>query len=344
MKTEHKIIIGDSRKLKEVASNSVDLVITSPPYPMIQMWDAMFGDQNKKISAYLEKGAGLEAFGLMHLELDKVWDEMHRTLKDGGFLCINIGDATRSIGGKFQLFSNHSRIVSYCSKIGFDILPDILWRKQTNAPNKFMGSGMLPAGAYVTLEHEFILIFRKNGKKDFNSEEATIRRESAYFWEERNVWFSDIWEGLKGTGQAMKKGSGVRNRSGAFPFELAYRLVNMFSIKGSVVLDPFLGTGTTSMAVAVSGRNSIGVEIDDNFKEIIHSNFDDIINFGNKYINKRIENHLTFIEKRMADKKNVAYVNEQHNFPIMTRQELNIKFDYLEEIIVNDNTISIVYK
>ena len=107
--------------------------------------------------------APMRAFELMHAELDKVWDECFRVLKSGGFLCINIGEATRTVGNEFRLYNNSSRIVSHCTGLGMVNLPNILWRKQTNAPNKFMGSGMLPCGAYVTLEHEWILIFRKGG-------------------------------------------------------------------------------------------------------------------------------------------------------------------------------------
>lgn len=126
----------------------------------------------------------------MHQELDKVWKESFRVIKPGGFLCINIGDATRTINGKFTLYNNHSRITKACIDFGFVGLPNIIWRKQTNAPNKFMGSGMLPCGAYVTLEHEWILIFRKGDKRIFKSaNEKLVRMKSSFFWEERNVWF-----------------------------------------------------------------------------------------------------------------------------------------------------------
>jgi DNA modification methylase len=90
----------------------------------------------------------------MHKELDKVWKNIAGAVKEGGIVCINIGDAVRSINREFKLYSNHSRIISAFLNLGFNALPDILWRKQTNSPNKFMGSGMLPPGAYVTLEHE----------------------------------------------------------------------------------------------------------------------------------------------------------------------------------------------
>ncbi|MFM6984984.1 MAG: DNA methyltransferase [Chitinophagaceae bacterium] len=130
-----------------------------------------------------------EVFELMHQELDKVWKECFRVLTEGGFLCINIGDATRTINGNFKLYNNHSRIAQYCNSIGFNEMPCILWRKETNALNKFMGSGMLPCGAYVTLEHEYILIFRKGSKRDYRKEvDKNARKNSAFFWEERNAF------------------------------------------------------------------------------------------------------------------------------------------------------------
>ena len=268
MKTTHKILFQDSRELREIPSESVDLVVTSPPYPMIAMWDEMFGSQNSDIQDALTSGDGNQSYALMHEILDSVWDEVFRVLKNGRFACINIGDATRTVNGNFCLYPNHARILTYLLKIGFLALPDILWRKQANTPNKFMGSGMLPAGAYVTLEHEYILIVRKGSKRIFNSEkEKQNRRESALFWEERNIWYSDIWFDVKGTTQKLNKTS--RDRSAAYPFELVYRLINMYSVKNDVILDPFLGTGTTTAAAMASGRNSIGVEIDESFRQSI---------------------------------------------------------------------------
>ena len=151
--TSHQIFFKAAQNMECVESASVDLVVTSPPYPMIEMWDEIFALQNDHVGTALRKDP-MSAFEFMHRELDKVWAECFRTLKDGGFLCVNIGDATRSFNKEFQLYNNHSRVISSCLKIGFDNLPNIIWRKQTNAPNKFMGSGMLPCGAYVTLEHE----------------------------------------------------------------------------------------------------------------------------------------------------------------------------------------------
>ena len=159
---------------------------------------------------------------------------------------------------------------------------------------------MLPAGAYVTLEHEYILIVRKGSKRIFNSEkEKQNRRESALFWEERNVWYSDIWFDLKGATQKLIKTS--RDRSGAYPFELAYRLINMYSAKNDVILDPFLGTGTTTAAAMASGRNSIGVEIDESFRQSIDPMAYDIIQFSNNYIHNRIIRHFEFVNDRLQN-------------------------------------------
>lgn len=333
MTTEHKIYFSNANSMVELKDESVELVVTSPPYPMIGMWDDIFAEQDKSIAEALQDHDGDEAFELMNRQLDLVWDELYRVTKPGGLVCINIGDATRSINGDFKLYSNHSRILNYCTKIGFSNLPNILWRKQTNAPNKFMGSGMLPPGAYVTLEHEYILIFRKGGKRIFAAEESQRRQESAFFWEERNTWFSDLWE-LKGVKQKMFNDK-ARKRSGAFPLELAYRLVNMFSLKGDTVLDPFLGTGTTSLAAMASARNSIGYEIDPNLAETVNTSLDESLTDElNDITRKRLLDHQKFVQKRMAEKGEDAfkYINAPYNFPVLTKQERGIFFSYLKSI------------
>ncbi|MFP4364876.1 MAG: DNA methyltransferase, partial [Spirochaetia bacterium] len=145
METVHTIQISDARNLSGVENATVDLVVTSPPYPMIKMWDALFSALSEEVEKKLSEDEGDHAFELMHRELDKVWKELFRVTKPGSFVCINIGDATRTVGGAFQLYSNHARIIQGMKEQGFDSLPLILWRKQTNAPNKFMGSGLLPA-------------------------------------------------------------------------------------------------------------------------------------------------------------------------------------------------------
>ena len=344
MKTIHQIIYRDARKLKEIPSESVDLVVTSPPYPMIGMWDDIFGSQNLEIEKTLKTGNGKLAHELMHKILDSVWDEIFRVLKDGRFACINIGDATRKVNGDFCLYPNHARILNYLLNIGFSALPDILWRKQTNAPNKFMGSGMLPAGAYVTLEHEYILILRKGSKREFKTEcEKQNRRESALFWEERNIWYSDIWMDIKGTGQRLSDELS-RLRSAAFPYDLAYRLINMYSVKGDVILDPFLGTGTTIAAAMTSGRNSIGVEIDKSFHSAICPMARQIVDFSNDYLRDRLMRHFAFVKDRIQASGPLKYTNKHYGCPVVTSQEQSILLNGLNEVReCDDNIFEVTY-
>jgi DNA modification methylase len=298
---------------------------------MIEMWDECFGAQNKDIRTAIGDRDGRAAFTLMHKELDKVWSHVYRVLVDGGIACINIGDATRTLGGTFRLYSNHSRILSRCFELGFDVLPVILWRKTTNAPNKFMGSGMLPPGAYVTLEHEYILVLRKGDKRTFSSNQEKLdRQESAFFWEERNIWFSDVWN-VEGTRQNLNHGE-VRNRSAAFPFELAYRIVNMFSIKQDAVLDPFLGTGTTMHAAIASERNSIGVEIDDGFRSYLAETTPKILASLNECISERLRRHVSYMEEYSRKKGQPKHVNSYHGFPVVTTQEVNLKLRYIDKV------------
>jgi DNA modification methylase len=308
---------------------------------MILMWDALFSSFSDSIKTAIESQKGPEAFELMHLELDKVWAEMYRVLKNGSFLCINIGDAVRTISGRFSLYSNHSRIITSCLKLGFDPLPLLLWRKQTNAPNKFMGSGMLPAGAYVTLEHEYILIFRKGTKREFKSvEEKLARMRSALFWEERNSWFSDLWD-FKGIRQTIQR-SDLRERSAAYPFELAHRLVNMYSLYNDTILDPFVGTGTTTLAAITSGRNSIGVEIAPAFREHIGMRIQSFIPHATEPTSSRISSHLQFIKEYSTNKDAPKYFNSCHGFPIITRQETELQLFSIEGSSQNGTDTTVI--
>jgi DNA modification methylase len=276
MHTEHKIILGNSQQMPELQDGSVQLTVTSPPYPMIKMWDILFAKADQKIAELWLK---LEADGkeetvtqiydAMHGYLGKVWQETYRVLCDGGIACINIGDATRSINGKFKLYPNHSRITELCEKIGFTTLPYILWKKPTTKPTykgkgAFLGSGFLPPNAYVTLDCEFILIFRKGSLRKFPPHDQT-RYDSAFTKPQRDEWFSQIWT-LKGTRQTASQ---LERRTAAYPDEIADRLIKMFSVKGDTVLDPFLGSGTTTKAAIQNERNSVGYETDQNLLSIL---------------------------------------------------------------------------
>ena len=262
--------------MPELEDGSVQLMVTSPPYPMIAMWDELFSKADPKIAELFQK---LDANGedeivgkiytAMHDYLAKVWSETYRVLVDGGIACINIGDATRSINGRFQLYPNHSRITEVCEKIGFTTLPYILWKKPTTKPmykgkGAFLGSGFLPPNAYVTLDCEFILLFRKGKLRKFQPKDP-LRYESAFTKKERDEWFSQIWS-LKGTRQTASE---LERRTAAYPEEIAQRLIKMFSVKGELVLDPFLGSGTTTKVAMQNERSSIGYEADKNLLPVI---------------------------------------------------------------------------
>lgn len=271
MQTSHRVVIGSSQQMPELADGSVQLMVTSPPYPMIEMWDSLFRQANPRIEALwrkLEAGSGEETVGqiydAMHDYLAQTWRETHRVLCDGGIACINIGDATRRLNGQFQLFPNHARIMEVCERIGFTTLPYILWKKPTNKPSykgkgAFLGSGFLPPNAYVTLDCELILLFRKGNLRKFPPHDPQ-RYGSAFTKEQRDEWFSQIWA-VKG---AKQTASELERRTAAFPGEIAERLIKMFSVKGDTVLDPFLGSGTTVKTAMLNGRSSIGYEVDAN--------------------------------------------------------------------------------
>lgn len=312
----------------------MELIVTSPPYPMIAMWDASFRTQDPAVAEALDRGDGGAAFDLMHRILDRTWAECYRVLRPGGFACINIGDATRTVAGGFQLYTNHSRITTACEALGFQSLPAVIWRKQTNAPNKFMGSGMLPAGAYVTLEHEYILILRKGGKRTFSGDdERRRRRRSALFWEERNRWFSDLWD-FKGV-QQRAQSAAPRERTGAFPLELPRRLIQMYSLREDTVLDPFVGTGTTMLAAVGAGRNSLGVEYDRDYAPVI-----DGVLTGNRRVlaaarAARFADHLSFLETYRAGKGDgyrFKHHNAPHDMPVITGQETDLWIPALSEL------------
>jgi len=360
--TQHLFHNGDSRTLDWIPDGSVQLVVTSPPYPMISMWDSQFASMDPLISRALQEDRTTEAFELMHSKvLVPVWKELFRVLSPGGFVCINIGDATRTIAERFRLYPNGPRVLADCHDIGFDILPQILWRKTTNAPNKFMGSGVLPAGAYVTLEHEHILILRKGGKRSFiDEDQKELRLRSSYFWEERNIWFSDMWD-LGGVQQKLRKSatatlpeageieiSGIepspelvpegpdfsaRERSAAFPLELSERLILMYSLQGETVLDPFAGTFTTCAAAVGNGRSSINVEREALLVEQGIQRIGREIPELNQRVAHRLARHRAWADEWLARRPDsLGHSNRLYDIPVMSAQESSVEFFWISAL------------
>jgi DNA modification methylase len=329
METTHRVVVGDSRDLA-LPENSVDLVVTSPPYPMIEMWDEAFGSMSDDAAAALADGDGERAFEAMHAVLDDVWAEIERVLCPGGIACINVGDATRTLADRFRVYPNHARVLSAFEELGFDPLPDILWRKPANSAAKFMGSGMVPPSAYVTLEHEYVLVFR-NGERRAFEPGADRRYEAAYFWEERNRWFSDVWTDVQGKTQTLDA-ERARDRSAAFPFAVPYRLVNMYSVYGDSVLDPFWGTGTTSLAAMVAGRDSVGVDRDPEVAGAFDERVATVTDLSRSIVDERLDDHRTFVREARERGETFDYEAEHYEFPVRTRQERKIRFYAVDDV------------
>jgi len=336
METRHRVLVGDARRLSQVDDDSVELVVTSPPYPMVEMWDDLFSELNPAVAEHLDRGHGRDAFARMHEELDAAWEEVSRVLVDGGIACVNIGDATRTVDGSFRVFQNHSRVIDAFERRGFEPLPEILWRKPTNSGAKFMGSGMVPPNAYVTLEHEYILVFR-NGTGSRHFEPGAKRRyEAAYFWEERNRWFSDVWTDVRGELQTLERGD-LRERSAAYPFEIPYRLVNMYSVYGDTVLDPFWGTGTTSLAAMVAGRHSVGCERDEEFVRVFEDRVGNVPEYSHDVVERRLAEHREFVEQRAGGEAAFEYEADNYAFPVTTKQEQSIQLYAVSEVRDTDS-------
>ena len=252
MKTLHKIIIGDSRWMKEVQDESIHLIITSPPY--WQLKDYGNGKQigfNDTYEEYINN-------------LNLVWNECHRILHKGCRLCINIGDQfARSVYyGRYKVIPIRTEIIKFCESAGFDYMGAIIWQKVTTCHTTggatVMGSYPYPRSGILKLDYEFVLIFKKYGNPPKVSKE--IKERSKLTDDEWTQYFTGHWNF---PGEKQDKHLAM------FPEELPKRLTKMFSFFGDTVLDPFLGSGTTSLAAKNLERNSIGYEINEEFLAVI---------------------------------------------------------------------------
>ena len=243
----HIIHCGDSRRLGWIPDESVHLVVTSPPY-----WTL------KEYPGNPDQLGLIEDYDRFHDELDKVWQDCFRVLVPGGRVVCVVGDVclSRRRHGRHSVMPMHADIVVRARKIGFDNLSPIFWYKITNANyevengSSFLGKPYEP-NAIIKNDVEFILMLRKPGGYRQPTEDQ--RHGSRLTKEEHREWFQQVWN---------LNGESTRYHPAPFPEELAYRLVRMFSFVGDTVLDPFMGTGTTLLAAARCGRNSIGVEIE----------------------------------------------------------------------------------
>jgi DNA modification methylase len=238
--------------MAEVESGRADLAVTSPPYWRIKDYGC---------AGQIGHGQSLHEY---LTALFQAWVECHRALREGGRLCVNVGDqfARASVYGRYRVIPLHAEIILQCGRAGFDFLGSIIWRKKTTVNTSggavVMGSFPFPPNGIVELDYEYILIFKKPGKP--KKAPPALREASRLSREEWKTYFSGHWD----FAGARKKAAG---HEAAFPEELPRRLVRMFSFAGDLVLDPFLGSGTTAKAALSLGRNAIGYEINPAFAE-----------------------------------------------------------------------------
>ncbi len=248
--TRHELYRRDARILEDLPPESVQLVLTSPPYWTLK--------QYREAPGQLGDIADYDKF--LH-ELDRVWRRCFNALVPGGRLICVVGDvclSRRKNEGRHTVVPLHASIQGHCRSIGFDNLAPVIWHKIANAAYEvengaagFLGKPYEP-NAVIKNDIEYILMQRKPG--GYRTPSISARLLSVISAENHQKWFQQIWSGLTG--------ASTREHPAPYPLELAERLIRMFSFVGDTVLDPFMGTGTTTAAAAIWGRNSIGCEVD----------------------------------------------------------------------------------
>ncbi len=271
MKTNHTIINGDSRHMSQLPDKSIHLALTSPPY--WQLKDYGTNNQigyNENYESYINN-------------LNLVWKECYRVLHNGCRLCVNIGDQfARSVYyGRYKVIPIRTEIIKFCETIGFDYMGAIIWQKKTTTNTtggaSIMGSFPTPRNGILSIDYEFILLFKKLGNPI--KPNRTIKEQSKMTKDEWKKYFAGHWH---------FGGARQNDHIAVFPEELPKRLIKMFAFVGDTVLDPFLGSGTTSLVAKNLGRNSVGYEINTDFipliKKKLEINQQDILNTSYKFV------------------------------------------------------------
>jgi DNA modification methylase len=253
--TEHKIIEGDARNLSFIPSGTVHLVCTSPPYGSLKTYPDHPG-QLGNIASY-EKFLD---------ELDQVWSDCLRILVPGGRVACVVGDIciSRRAGGRHHVLPLSADLQVRARRLGFDCLTPIRWLKVSNIKleasksARYLGKPNLPNGI-VKNDIEHILFFRKPG--GYRTPTATMEKQSFIQTDDYIKWFSPVWSDVAGQLRS--------NHPAPYPVEIPKRLIRMFSFVGDTVLDPFAGTGTTAIAAMETTRNSISIEIEPSYLDVI---------------------------------------------------------------------------
>lgn len=254
--TSHRIRQGDARDLSFIPDESVHLVCTSPPYAFL-----------KRYPSHPEQLGNLPDYDDFLEQLDKVWAECLRILVPGGRIACVVGDVciSRRQGGRHYVLPLSADIQARARHIGLDCLTPIRWLKVANIAleasrsSRFLGKPNLPNGI-VKNDLEHILFLRKRGYRKPTPE---MEERSRISTDDYARWFSPVWTDV--TGQLR------RDHPAPYPVEVPRRLIRMFSFVGDTVLDPFAGTGTTAVAALETGRNSVSVDIERRYVDIIES-------------------------------------------------------------------------
>jgi site-specific DNA-methyltransferase (adenine-specific) len=255
--TTHRLHLGDARDLSWIPDASVHLVVTSPPYWTLKEYAPGNEDQMGHFENYDD----------FLFQLDKVWRECRRLLVGGGRGGCVVGDVCipRKKGGKHYLVPLHSDIQVRARKAGLDCLQPILWHKIANGATEAEGNGAgfygkpYQPGGIIKNDIEYILFLRKGG--EYRSVPPLQKALSMLTRDEMKTWQRSIWTDMRGA-------STRDGHPAPYPIELAERLIKLFSFAGDTVLDPFAGTGSTSQAAIMSGRNSIANDIEPAYVEI----------------------------------------------------------------------------
>ncbi len=258
-KITNAIILGSSENMKEIPSNSVHLMITSPPYNVTKQYD-----ENLTLAQYLEL-------------LEKVFAETFRVLVNGGRACVNLANVGRK---PYIPFSDY--LSQLMMKIGFNMRGEIIWNKGSSAGvSMAWGSFQSASNPVLRDVHEYILVFSKGEYGRLAAGKvSTITREQ--FME----WTKSIW--TMNTESAKRVG-----HPAPFPEELPYRLMQLYSFKNDVILDPFMGSGTTALAALKTGRRFVGYDIDKEYVRLAER----------RIRGYKLQDTLEFSEKGVAEKK-----------------------------------------
>jgi len=244
----NQIFCKSSELMSELPDNSIHLMITSPPYNASKDYD-----DNLSLDEYL---------GL----LKRVWQETHRVMVTGGRVCINIANL-----GRKPYIPLHSYIIEDMQNIGFLMRGEIIWNKASSASSSTAwGSWMSAANPVLRDIHEYILIFSKDSfSRKREERENTICKEDFLEWT-KSVWtFPAV--------SAKKIG-----HPAPFPEELPYRLIQLYSFKGDVILDPFAGSGTTCLSALKSERDYIGYDVNQEYIELANTRIREYILTANE--------------------------------------------------------------